>query len=188
VIVDEDNETSKELKGRDNQQKFIHGWGEYANVHEDFIMNTMEVPNSFKVLKTLDICIGDSAASSHCTSGMIGATNRRRQEIMTQAMTGEAISSSSLVDIQMTACNKTGQIKGTVKMTDVSYILEYNFNMFSLSRCLQSGWKMTGGKSFIKAISPDGKQEILFNIVIQTPQGAIYANMMRQVLRLLMQE
>ena len=65
-------------------------------------------------------------------------------------------------------------------MIDVSYNLDYYFNMFGLSGCLQSGMKMTGGKSFIKAISPDGKQEILFNIVIQTPQGAIYANMMRQ--------
>ena len=65
-------------------------------------------------------------------------------------------------------------------MTDVSYNASYNFNLFSVSRCLVNGWTVTGDKTHVKLVSPCNTKSILFDLVVQTPKGAVYATVLQR--------
>ncbi len=57
-------------------------------------------------------------------------------------------------------------------ITDVSHLPEGNFNLFSVTRLQNKGWTLTGNAYYIKL--EKGKKSLLFNIVINTPKGALY--------------
>ena len=57
-------------------------------------------------------------------------------------------------------------------MTEVSVIKGGNYNMYSLTRMMKTGWKMTGDAESIQ-LSKDGVV-IKFDIVIPTAKGCIF--------------
>ncbi len=59
-----------------------------------------------------------------------------------------------------------------VIITDVSHLPEGNFNLFSVTRFQKKGLTLTGNADYIKLSK--GKKSLLFNIVINTPNGALY--------------
>ena len=81
---------------------------------------------------------------------------------------------------------KEGVEGDTFKMTDVSYNASYNFNLFSVSRCLVGGWTMTGEKDHVKLITPCGTKSITFDLVVQTHKGTVYARYCNDILKLQM--
>jgi hypothetical protein len=61
---------------------------------------------------------------------------------------------------------------GEVIITDVSHLPEGNFNFFSVTRLQKKRWILTEKTDYIKL--EKGKKSLLFNIVINTPKGALY--------------
>jgi hypothetical protein len=65
-----------------------------------------------------------------------------------------------------------------VKLTDVNYSKKFNYNLFSAARCLKNGWTMTGDKECITLVHPSGGHKLVFDIVIPTKNGALFATML----------
>ena len=93
-------------------------------------------------------------------------------------MTGGHVEVSMLMDFMVTHCTKEGVEGSTFKMTDVSYNASYNFNLFSLSRCLVNGWTITSAKDHVKLVSPDHTKSILFDLIVRTPKGAVFTTVL----------
>jgi hypothetical protein len=75
------------------------------------------------------------------------------------------------LDIPYVHFDKDGAQVGKVLITDVSHLLEGNFNLFSVTRLQKKGWTLTGNEDYIKL--QKGGKSLLFNIVINTPKGAL---------------
>eukprot|EP00804_Cyclotella_cryptica_P028830 CCRYP_019720-RA/>CCRYP_019720-RA protein AED:0.58 eAED:0.63 QI:0/0/0/0.5/1/1/4/0/888 len=95
-------------------------------------------------------------------------------------MTGGQVGVSKLMDFTVTNYKKNGKEGATFKMTDVSYNAQYNFNLFSVSRCLVGGWSLTGEKDQVKIIAPCVTKSITFDLVVKTPKGAVYATVLKR--------
>jgi hypothetical protein len=67
--------------------------------------------------------------------------------------------------------DKDGAQVGRVIFTDVSHLSEGNFNLFSVTRLQKKGWTLTRNADYIKLEKE--KKSLLFNIVINTPKGAL---------------
>ena len=95
-------------------------------------------------------------------------------------MTGGHFEVSLLMDFTVTHYTKKGVEGDTFKMTNVSNNASYNFNLFSLSRCLVNGWTVTGDKNHVKLVSPCVTKSIMFDLVVQTPKGAVYVTVLQR--------
>ena len=102
-------------------------------------------------------------ASSHCIKDSLGCRNRRTFKSQTQGMTGHITDSSVMMDIKMTHYTKSGEQGITFKLTNVIWNLNFNYNLFSASRCLKDGWTMRGSSNRITMTSPDGQHHIAFD-------------------------
>jgi hypothetical protein len=92
--------------------------------------------------------------------------------------TGAADNQTKTGDINGKACNKNGIEYAELTMEGVNYSSEYNFNLFSISKSLKNGWKLNGDANCITLTSPSGESKIIFDIIIPTAQGCIYATML----------
>lgn len=140
----------------------------------------MEIPASVELLKHDDIWVCDTAASNHFVKSMHGAVNVKKHQVNSQGMTGESVSSNQVMDFVMTQYSKTGAQGGRFRITGVSFNPKFNFNLFSAARCLSQGWTMYGSKKDITLTSPCGTHKIVFDIVVHTPKGAIFATMLKR--------
>jgi hypothetical protein len=61
---------------------------------------------------------------------------------------------------------------GEVTIADVCHFPESNFNLFSLTRMQKKGWTLSSNAENIKL--QKGVSALLFNIVVNTPKGALY--------------
>ena len=107
-----------------------------------------------EILRSNDVWVCDTAASNHFAKSKDGAYNSRKTDGVSQGMTGGHVEVSLLMDFTVTHYTKEGVEGDTFKMTDVSYNASYNFNLFSVSRCLVNGWTVTGAIDHIKLVSP----------------------------------
>ena len=151
----------------------------HQNIEEEISL-AMEMPASVELLKHDDIWVCDTAASNHFVKSNHGAVNVKSNNVKSQGMTGESVNSNQVMDFVMTQYSKSGAQGGRFRITDVSFNPKFNFNLFSAARCLNQGWTMTGCKKDITLISPCGSHKIVFDIVVQTPKGAIYATMLKR--------
>ena len=142
----------------------------------------MSVPASLQILKSEDIWIGDTGASNHCTFSNIGIYNTQYTGTSTTVgASGGGLEPKYHGDLHVIACNKEGMTYGKFKLKGVSYSNQYNFNLFSISRVVEQGWKLSGDKECLTLVSPCGQAEIKFDIVIKTARGCIFATLLSRV-------
>lgn len=140
----------------------------------------MEVPATMEILRSYDVWVCDTAASNHFAKSKDGSYNCRKTDGVSQGMTGGHVEVLMLMDFTVTNYTKEGVEGATFKMTEVSFNATYNFNLFSVSRCLVGGWTMTGAKDQVKLISPCNTKSIIFDIVVRTAKGAVYATVLKR--------
>ena len=70
---------------------------------------------------------------------------------------------------------KDGSSGMKATLTEVNYNPKYNFNLLSLTRLLINGWRITRGDKTGIIIKNVNKSEIVFDMVILTVRGAIFA-------------
>ncbi len=85
---------------------------------------------------------------------------------------GESVLPKCELDIPCIHYDKDGIQMEEMLITDVSHLPEGNFNLFSLTSLQKKGWTLSGNADYIKF--QKGGKSLLFNIVINTPKGALY--------------
>ena len=97
----------------------------------------------------------------------------KESSISTHGITGETIKPDKEVDIECDHYDQYGNVSQTgLTFSGVSYMKGCNYNLCSLFKMLQSGWKMSGNA---KAITMrKGSMVIVFVIIIPTNNEALY--------------
>ena len=135
----------------------------------------MEMPRSFKVLYESDIWICDTGASSHSTNNATGAKNVQDSGSPSLGHTGEAMNAVKTIDAPGQFVTKDGSLGIWAVLTEVNYSPKMNFNFLSLQQLLQNGWIITSGNETCMKIEDQSGNDIVFDIVIPTAHGAIFA-------------
>ena len=138
----------------------------------------MQVPAQLGVLRSQHIWIGDTGASNHCTFSNLGFTNISSIDSTTVSAHGKSMKSKYAGNIMVEASDKFGNTQGVFQLQGVQYNPHYNFNLFSISKCMRQGWTVTGNASGMVLTSPDKKSKLVFDIVIPTPKGCIFASLL----------
>jgi hypothetical protein len=140
----------------------------------------IEFDKSIDLLKDPNVWIGDSGSSTHSTGHSIGII-----KMDTSKPGGGVVTSSGLElkpqgkgQLPITVCDKTGRELVNMTMSSVKYVPGQCFNLMSISRMQKNGWKLDGGKDFLR-VSKDGN-EIKFDIMIPTEDGCVYAGYLKR--------
>ena len=76
------------------------------------------------------------------------------------------------MDLDCIAINNDGNAIGPVRLENVALLETSNYNLFSLSKLLNSGWKMQGDASNVVMLK--GSMVLTFAIVIKTTKGNLF--------------
>ena len=118
--------------------------------------------------------IADTGATSDSSPHDLGMVNIKPGKIedATSDASGKMIRASKTADLHGTICDKNGQAvcKGVIK--GIAHLPRSRYNLFSISRRLDDGWKLGGDQDMIKLVK--GNDEIKFDIKIKTKKGAVY--------------
>ncbi len=85
---------------------------------------------------------------------------------------GESVLPKCELDTPCIHYDKDGTQVGKVLIAEVSHLPESNFSLSSLTRLQKMEWTLSGNADYIKL--QKGGKSLLFNIVINTPNGALY--------------
>jgi hypothetical protein len=143
---------------------------------ETMLMGVMMMfPMVLKFLSHPNVWVGDSAASCDSTPHTQGMTNimKTKNGIGIENGNGSLSKVQGTGELRGTVCDKSGKKLGQVKMTDVRLTPENKYNLFSISKRLKEGWKMTGDKNGM--VLTKGNEQVTFDIIIPTHDGVIFA-------------
>ena len=135
----------------------------------------MSFPKTQALLKDPNVWIGDTGATVHMTPYEKGMTNLKEvtneQGITMGNMSVEK--TTKIGDIDGNVCDQSGNEKLRVKMKDVAIVPSSGFNLFSITKMMLAGWKLSGERE--KLVLTKNGNEITFDIAIPTPKGVIFA-------------
>ena len=139
-------------------------------------------PDSYDLLQTPEIWIGDTAATTDMTPNRKGMTEVSRPPGDVHVVMGnkQVEKSTAVGSISSVVCDNQGKQKFNVKMTDVALVPDCAFNLFSLSKRLKKGWSLHGNADALTLSSPDGACKLRFDIKITTPNGVLFAICMKR--------
>ena len=141
----------------------------------ELLVAKMEMLMSFKILYESDICISDTGASSHSTNDATEAKNVWDSGSPRLGHTGEAIKAAKTIDVPGQFVTKDGSLDICAVLTEVNYSPKLNFTLLSLSRLLWNGWIITSRNETCIKIEDQSGNDVVFDIVIPTAFGAIFA-------------
>ena len=90
----------------------------------------------------------------------------------TTGVFGGSINPSLQMDLDCIAINKDGNAVGPVRLENVALLETSNYNLVSLSKLLNNGWKMQGDAT--KVVMSKRSRILTFDIVIKTTKGALF--------------
>jgi hypothetical protein len=132
-------------------------------------------PISRALLTDPNVFIADTGSTVHSTRFKSGFKNAKKgsdNDVITMGK-GAREGTAMIGDLQGTMCTKEGNELAVATLKDVAYLLALKFNLFSVTKLQQDGWILHGDKDQIKLTK--GNCSVVFNIVIDTPKGAIFA-------------
>jgi hypothetical protein len=140
----------------------------------------LTIPKTTSLLQDPNICIGDSAATSHTTPHEIGFENVRSATKGDEVTMGnKAVEKAKLVgDLPGQICDQHGTVMSSGTLTGVTLLPNSGYNLFSLTKMMNQGWKLFGDEEAL--CLKKGDKEVRFDIKIPTPKGAIYCMYFRR--------
>ena len=122
-----------------------------------------------------NVWIADTGATTHSTAHLEGAISIREASTVTNIMgvSGPPIQATHEVDIKATK-EEPGIGLHTVVLTDVAYVPNGRYNLFSITKMMNKGWVVTGSIGNGIALQK-GANRLTFQEKIQTPKGTLYA-------------
>ena len=121
-----------------------------------------------------NVWISDSGATSDTTVHEIGMPNKKmvsEEDNITDA-SGDNVSGKTVGDLKGIICNKQGKELYDATIKKLVYVPGSSFNLFSLSKRLENGWKMRGDANALW-LEKDA-YKIMFDIKIKIPKGALF--------------
>ena len=143
---------------------------------EEYGLAGISFPATKALLTDPNVFIADSGSTVHSTRYMMGMKNAKKgteDDAITMG-NGAREGTEMIGDLQGTMCDKEGKELGPATLTDVAYMPTSKFNLFSTTKLLLNGWELHGNNSKIW-LTKEGKSPVVFDIVIETPRGAIFA-------------
>ena len=132
-------------------------------------------PKTMGLLNDPTIWIADSACTAHSTchkNGMIELSKPNDGAVFIQP-NGSELKHEATGKIPVTACDQYGETLQNFTLTNVKYVKEQKFNLFSTSRIVMDGWKPSGGKDAL--IFEKGEHKLIFDIKIPTATSCLFA-------------
>ena len=154
----------------------------YAGVEYGMMSTKNMFPDSYDLLQTPEIWIGDTVATMDMTLHRKGMTEVTNPPGDVHVVMGnkQVEKSTAIGSISSIVCDNQGNQKLNVKMTDVALVPNCAFNLFSLSKRLKKGWSLHGNADALTLSSPDGACKLRFDIKIATPNGVLFAICMKR--------
>ena len=149
----------------------------YAGLEYGLMSTKNMFPDSYNLLQTPEIWIGDTAATTDMTPHRMGMTEVTNPPGDVHVVMGnkQVEKSTAIGSISSFVCDNQGNQKLNVKMTDVALVPNCAFNLFSLSKWLKKGWSLHGNADALTLSGPDGACKLRFDIMITTPNGVLFA-------------
>jgi len=145
-----------------------------TNTMIELVLCSMSVPKTINLLEDLNIWIADLAATTDSMPHAIGLSNMKtagKEDAVT--MGNKMVEQASTDgDLQGIFCDQYGNEKMTAKLQDVTVLPKSGFNLFSITKRLKSGWKLTGDNKAL--ILRKGGIKIKFDIAIHAPKGILF--------------
>ena len=135
----------------------------------------IQFPTNHDILRSPNIFIGDTAATVHIVKYPIGMTKLEPAEGNAGVRMGNnAVEQPKDVgQLAGMVCNKFGNQLNRVTIHDVAVIPSAGYNLFSISKMLKQGWKLTGDEELL--VITKGENKLVFDIRVQTPRGVLFA-------------
>ena len=130
--------------------------------------------DNFSILKDPNVFIGDLAATCDSTPYLAGTKNLKDVSDGDSIIdaSGNSIKGNKIGDLEGTWLDQSGNEVTSVKIEIITHMPKVEFNLFSVSKRMQEGWKLGGDKDEMW-LTKNG-QTIKFDIKVQTPKGAVY--------------
>lgn len=150
---------------------------------EEFMMKTSDkvtFPDKASMLQDPNIMIADTGATCDSSPWMNGMTELRdpKSSDVMVAATGEDMVPRKIGDMVVEQHDKNGIKVQKIKLMDVTVTQKGSYSLFSISKRLKEGWTLVGDKKKIE-LQKDGKK-LTFDIVINTPKGALFCAYMKR--------
>ena len=150
-------------------------------------MNESDIETVNRSLKSMglslsdpNVWIGDTGATTHNTAFIEKTVNHRSATSQDNiiGVAGPPVQARTIVDIR---CEMTGE-RGVKKVTlkDVTYVPESRYNLFSLTKMMQNGWRLDADKEVGIKLSKNNR-EVHFNKTFRTPKGVLYVAIFNRV-------
>ena len=138
-----------------------------------------QIRPTLQALNSPNMWIGDTGATRHSTKYKQGGINSRPSTSKTRGISGQAIKPSMEVDLPGMYCDKSGDGRFAVKLRDVDVIPESHYNLISLTKLMEEGYKVVGTKKDGLSVEKRGLI-IKFDIRVETPKGVLWCAYIRR--------
>jgi hypothetical protein len=126
-----------------------------------------------------NIWIGDTAATVHMTPHEEGMVNMKNTRGGITVGNGEVMVAKKTGDIPCELCDRHGNLVHSGRITDVALIKSCPFNLFSVTKMMREGWKLSGDGDNGITLSKGGNN-LSFDIPVATPKGVLYVMYVRR--------
>ena len=111
--------------------------------------------------------------------GMVGI--KKSAETVSIVMGNKQVENSVAIgDIPGVVCDNQGNQIFPVRMTNIALMADCPFNLFSILKRLKQGWSLGGDAHAVELITPNGMNQIKFDIKISTLNAMLFAMYMKQ--------
>jgi hypothetical protein len=126
-----------------------------------------------------NVWIGDTGATMHNTAYIECSTNHRNATASDHivGVTGPPAEAKWIVDIQCQVVNE-GAVK-YIKLKDVAYVPDSQYNLFSLTKLMTNGWNLVGDRD-VGIIMSKGGVKLHFDKTVHTPKGVLYVAVLQR--------
>jgi hypothetical protein len=168
---DEDNEV--DIFG-DDEDDVIKTVETELNGNLELNLTGLTFPATRALLTDPNVFIADTGSTVHSTRYKSGFKNAKKGTDDDAITMGNGVREGAAMigDLPGMMCSKQGNELGMATLKDVAYLPTSKFNLFSVTKLQRDGWFLHGNKNQIKLTK--GNNLVVFDIVIDTPKGAIY--------------
>ena len=140
----------------------------------EYALEDIKFPSVHKLLKDPNVWIADTGATTHSSPHDEGMTDVVKLKDGSGITTAKGVAASAKQgNIKGMMCDNQGNELTKVVLRQGQIIQDGQFNLCSLTRLMKDGWKLNGDDK--KIWLTKGDRKIVFDIVIPTTKGAIFA-------------
>ena len=151
----------------------------------DFIMCTVTrqvFPDNLGLFDDPNIFVADSAATQHVSKTLLAMTKVRKAGSECDSITANSTvaHAENHGAMNMIICDNQGTELRPMGVEQIVHSPDAPFNLISIGRMARLGWSFEGNQDYFHLYDSKGN-ELIFDIVINTPKGMLWAAYMKRV-------